>query len=132
MPSLGNEATEGELGSNLGDDIPVNNVVSTRVNKNHPVENIIGDPHTGVQTRHRVEACSSLYAMIKISGILHIFLYSCFISQVEWKNVQMALKDNSWVEAMQEELAQFQKLQVWTLVDLPVGEYAIGIRWVFK
>ena len=33
---------------------------------------------------------------------------------------------------MQEELAQFQKLQVWTLVDLPAGEYAIGTRWVFK
>ena len=48
------------------------------------------------------------------------------------ENFQMALKDNSWVEAMQEELTQFKNLQVWTLVDLPVGEYAIGTRWVYK
>ena len=73
-----------------------------------------------------------MYATIKDTGILHTCLYNCFISQVEPKNVQMALKENSWVEAMQEELAQFQKLQVWTLVDLPVGEYAIGTRWIFK
>ena len=44
----------------------------------------------------------------------------------------MALKDNSWVETMQEELAQFRKLQVQELVDLPGGEYAIGTKWVFK
>ena len=44
----------------------------------------------------------------------------------------MALKEPSWVQAMQEELAQFEKLQVWELVDLPVGEHAIGTRWVYK
>ena len=33
---------------------------------------------------------------------------------------------------MQEELQQFQKLQVWTLVKLPAGERAIGTRWVFR
>jgi hypothetical protein len=44
----------------------------------------------------------------------------------------MALKDNSWVEAMQEELSQFRKLGVWNLVDLPKGEYAFNTKWVFK
>ena len=44
----------------------------------------------------------------------------------------MALKDNSWVEAMQEELAQFKKLKVWELVDLPEGEKEIGTKWIFK
>ena len=33
---------------------------------------------------------------------------------------------------MQEELAQFKKLKVWELVDLPFGEIAIGTKWVFK
>ena len=44
----------------------------------------------------------------------------------------MAFKEPSWVQAMQEELAQFEKLQVWELVDLPAGEHAIGTRWVYK
>ena len=38
------EAIEGKIRTNLGDDIPLNLVVSTRVNKNHPIENIIGNP----------------------------------------------------------------------------------------
>ena len=77
----------------------MDNVVSTQVNKDHPVENIIGNPYTGVQTHHRIEA-TSLYSTIKYIGILDTYLYSCFISQVEPTNIRMALKDNSWVEAM--------------------------------
>ena len=42
------------------------------------------------------------------------------------------MRENSWVEAMQEELAQFRELKVWSLVDLPPGKYAIGTRWVFR
>ncbi|GKC04339.1 hypothetical protein Tco_0995949, partial [Tanacetum coccineum] len=38
------------------------------------------------------------------------------------KKVTQALDDESWVEAMQEELLQFKLLNVWTLVDLPYGK----------
>ncbi|GJR56478.1 putative ribonuclease H-like domain-containing protein [Tanacetum coccineum] len=47
-------------------------------------------------------------------------------------NVSQALKDESWVEAMQEELLQFKLQQVWILVDLPFGKKAIGTKWVFR
>nr|GEX56440.1 putative ribonuclease H-like domain-containing protein [Tanacetum cinerariifolium] len=43
-----------------------------------------------------------------------------------------ALKDPSWVEAMQDELLQFKLLNVWTLVDLPKYKWAIGTKWVFR
>ena len=33
---------------------------------------------------------------------------------------------------MKEELSQFEKSKVWTLVLLPKGQYAIGTKWVFK
>ncbi|GKC26935.1 putative ribonuclease H-like domain-containing protein [Tanacetum coccineum] len=46
-------------------------------------------------------------------------------SIVEPKKVTQALDDESWVEAMQEELLQFKLLNVWTLVDLPHGKKAI-------
>ncbi|GKA40157.1 putative ribonuclease H-like domain-containing protein [Tanacetum coccineum] len=48
------------------------------------------------------------------------------------KTISQALKDESWVEAMQEELLQFKLQQVWILVDLPFGKKAIGTKWVFK
>ncbi|GJX64210.1 putative ribonuclease H-like domain-containing protein [Tanacetum coccineum] len=54
------------------------------------------------------------------------------IGNEEPKKVIQALKDPSWIEAMQEELLQFKLQQVWTLVDLPYGKRAIGTKWVYK
>ncbi|GJZ95666.1 retrovirus-related pol polyprotein from transposon TNT 1-94, partial [Tanacetum coccineum] len=50
----------------------------------------------------------------------------------EPKKVINALKDLSWIEAMQEELLQFKLQDIWTLVELPNGKRAIGTKWVFK
>ncbi|GKF68145.1 putative ribonuclease H-like domain-containing protein [Tanacetum coccineum] len=50
----------------------------------------------------------------------------------ESKKVIQALKDLSWIEAMQEELLQFKLQQVCTLVDLPYGKRAIGTKWVYR
>ncbi|GKD19832.1 putative ribonuclease H-like domain-containing protein, partial [Tanacetum coccineum] len=46
--------------------------------------------------------------------------------------IAQALDDESWVEAMQEEPLQFKIQKVWTLVDLPYGKKAIGIKWVYR
>ncbi|GKC95601.1 putative ribonuclease H-like domain-containing protein [Tanacetum coccineum] len=59
-------------------------------------------------------------------------LFACFLSQIEPKKPVQALKDPSWVEAMQDELLQFKLLKVWTLVDLPRDKWAIGTKWVFR
>ncbi|GKE46040.1 putative ribonuclease H-like domain-containing protein [Tanacetum coccineum] len=53
-------------------------------------------------------------------------------TRMEPKKVTQALDDESWVEAMQEELLQFKLLNVWTLLDLPYGKRVIGTKWVFK
>nr|GEV44668.1 putative ribonuclease H-like domain-containing protein [Tanacetum cinerariifolium] len=47
----------------------------------------------------------------------------------EPKRVYQALKDPSWIEAMQEELLQLKMQKVWILVDLPYGKRAIGTKW---
>ncbi|GJU87743.1 putative ribonuclease H-like domain-containing protein [Tanacetum coccineum] len=46
--------------------------------------------------------------------------------------ITQALDDESWIEAMQEELLQFKIQKVWTLVDLPYGKKAIGTKWVYR
>ncbi|XP_076956395.1 uncharacterized protein LOC143631538 [Bidens hawaiensis] len=109
------ELNETNLDTNLSTDMIVQ---TPYVEKNHPSENIIGDLHERVTRSH--------------SEIANICLYSCFLSQIEPKNIAQALKDNSWVEAMQEELAQFRDLHVWDLVDKPFDKYAIGTKWVFR
>ncbi|GJZ50466.1 putative ribonuclease H-like domain-containing protein [Tanacetum coccineum] len=40
--------------------------------------------------------------------------------------------DESWVDAMQEELLQFEIQKVWVLVDLPYGKKAIGTKWAYQ
>lgn len=45
-----------------------------------------------------------------------------FLSQIEPTDIVQALTDNSWVEAMHEEFAQFRNMQVWELVDKQGGK----------
>ncbi|GJV47709.1 hypothetical protein Tco_1437921 [Tanacetum coccineum] len=58
-------------------------------------------------------------------------LFAYFLSQQEPKKIAQALDDESWVEAMQEELLQLKIQKIWTLVDLPYGKKAIGTKWVY-
>nr|GEV10980.1 putative ribonuclease H-like domain-containing protein [Tanacetum cinerariifolium] len=60
------------------------------------------------------------------------YLSACFLSQMDPKKPVQALKDPSWVEAMQDELLQFKLLKVWTLVDLPKDKWAIGTKRVYR
>nr|GFC52216.1 putative ribonuclease H-like domain-containing protein [Tanacetum cinerariifolium] len=62
----------------------------------------------------------------------HTCMFACFLSQEEPKRVHQALKDTSWIKAMQEELLQFKMQKVWILVDLPYGKRAIGTKWVYR
>ncbi|GKC31534.1 retrovirus-related pol polyprotein from transposon TNT 1-94, partial [Tanacetum coccineum] len=48
------------------------------------------------------------------------------------KEISEALEDESWVDAMQEELLQFKIQKVWILVYLPYGKKAIGTKWVYR
>nr|GEV81834.1 hypothetical protein [Tanacetum cinerariifolium] len=119
--------------SNLETNISVNPIPTTRVHKDHHVNQIIGDLNTAPQTR-------SMTRMVKEQGGLHQIndedfhtcMFSCFLSQEEPKNVHQALKNPSWIEAMQEELLQFKMKKVWVLVNLPKGKRAIGLKWVFR
>ncbi|GKA18203.1 putative ribonuclease H-like domain-containing protein [Tanacetum coccineum] len=91
--------------NNLDTHINVNPIPTTKIHKDHPVEQIIGDIYSAPQTRRMTKSP---------------------------KKVIQALKDPSWIEAIQEELLQFKLQQVWTLVDLPNGKRAIATKWVYR
>ncbi|GJY14979.1 putative ribonuclease H-like domain-containing protein [Tanacetum coccineum] len=97
--------------TNLDTHILVSPTSTTRIHKDHPLEQTIGDIHLAPQTRRMTKNV---------------------IKHVEPKKVIQALQDLSWIEAMQEELLQFKLQQVWTLMDLPYGKRAIGTKWVYK
>ncbi|GKB10174.1 putative ribonuclease H-like domain-containing protein [Tanacetum coccineum] len=123
--------------SNITTTYPVPTTPNTRIHKDHSLDHVIGDVQSGVQTRRMTKTTneqgfiSTVYEG-KTHEDLHTCLFACFLSQEEPKKVIQALKDPSWIEAMQEELLQFKLQQVWTLVDLPYGKRAIGTKWVYR
>lgn len=96
--------------NNLGINVPVPDNPETRIHNTHPQQNIIGNVHSGVQTRNQLRNNNNagLYAAIRESGLQNDWSFACYVSQEEPRSWKEALKDNSWVEAMQEELQQFQ------------------------
>ncbi|KAJ1685792.1 hypothetical protein LUZ63_017182 [Rhynchospora breviuscula] len=83
----------------------------------HPLSNVIGDPREGVRTR---------------SGLNQMIGHCAFVSQLEPKSFKEANVDPNWIVAMQDELNQFERNQVWELVPLPSGKQVIGTKWVYR
>ncbi|GJY80477.1 putative ribonuclease H-like domain-containing protein [Tanacetum coccineum] len=123
--------------NNLDAFMPVSPIPTTRIHKDHPVEQIIRDLHSAPQTRRMTKNLEEhgLFSLVQQRTNHKDFqncLFACFLSQEEPKKVIHALKDPSWIEAMQDELLQFKLQKVWTLVDLPNGKRAIGTKWVYR
>ncbi|GJZ32944.1 putative ribonuclease H-like domain-containing protein [Tanacetum coccineum] len=130
------EEPEVDLG-NITNSYIVPTTPNTRIHKDHPIDNVIGEVQSTVQTRRMSKPTSEqgflsdVYEQ-KTHDTLNTCLYACFLSQIEPTSIAKALSNSSWVEAMQEELLQFKLQQVWILVDLPNGKKAIGTKWVFR
>ncbi|GJR89322.1 putative ribonuclease H-like domain-containing protein [Tanacetum coccineum] len=99
--------------NNLDTTIQVSPILTTRIHKDHPLDQVIGDLQSATQTR---KMSKNLKEHGFVSTIqqrtnhkdLQNCLFACFLSQEEPKKVIHALKDPSWIEAMQEELLQFK------------------------
>nr|GEZ22642.1 hypothetical protein [Tanacetum cinerariifolium] len=59
-------------------------------------------------------------------------MYALTVSTAEPKNIKEAMADSAWIEAMQEELHQFDRLRVWELVDKLFGKTVIRLKWLWK
>ncbi|GJZ57890.1 putative ribonuclease H-like domain-containing protein [Tanacetum coccineum] len=124
--------------NNLDTYFQVSLVPTTRIHKDHPLNQVIGDLQSSTQTRQMTKNLEE-YGFVSTTlkqrtshKDLQNCLFAFFLSHEEPKKVVQALKDPSWIEAMQEELLQFKLQEVWTLVELPNGKRAIGTKWVFR
>ncbi|GKA05647.1 gag-pol polyprotein [Tanacetum coccineum] len=93
---------------------------SDKWTKNHPIEQVIGDPSKPVLTRKRLQTNAE------------VCMYALTVSTIEPKNIKEAMLDHSWIESMQDELNQFKCLDVWVLVECPIGRNIIAVKWIWK
>ncbi|GJX41330.1 putative ribonuclease H-like domain-containing protein [Tanacetum coccineum] len=88
--------------------------------KDHPLENIIGELARPVSTRLQLHE-QALFCY-----------YDAFLTAVEPKTYKDALTQACWIEAMQEELNEFERLEVWELVPRPDKVMVITLKWIYK
>jgi hypothetical protein len=86
------------------------------IQRDHPVDNILGSIKRGVTTRSRLAIFCEFYL---------------FVSSLEPLKVEEVLGDPDWIIAMQEELNNFTRNEVWSIVQRS-KKNVIGTKWVFR
>jgi hypothetical protein len=94
------------------------------VKHNHPPQQLLETIDEGCRLRCRV--------IQPTNEVANQVSYSCYLAQTESKKVDEALQDEGWVSAMHDELHQFTRNDVWTLVPHPAEQNIIGTKWIFK
>nr|GFA19460.1 hypothetical protein [Tanacetum cinerariifolium] len=89
-----------------------------RWTKDHPLEQVIGNPLQSVRTRRQLESDAEMC------------MFVLTVSQTKPKNIKEAMADSAWIESMQEELHQFDRLDVWELVDRQLCTNVINLKWL--
>ncbi|GKC55545.1 retrovirus-related pol polyprotein from transposon TNT 1-94 [Tanacetum coccineum] len=91
-----------------------------RWTKDHTPEQVCGNPSKPVQTRRQLAIDPEMC------------MFAITVSIAELKNIKEAMADFAWIEAMQEELHQFDRVQLWELVDKPFGKTIIKLKCLWK
>ncbi|GJW94846.1 hypothetical protein Tco_0174518 [Tanacetum coccineum] len=91
-----------------------------RWTRDHPLEQVRGNPTMPVQTRRQLATDPEMC------------MFALTVSIIEPKKIKEAMADSPWIEAMQDELHQFDRLKVWELVDKPFGKMVIKLKWLWK
>nr|GEV83027.1 putative ribonuclease H-like domain-containing protein [Tanacetum cinerariifolium] len=91
-----------------------------RWTKDHPLEQVIGNLSQSVRTRRQLESDGEMC------------MFALTMSRTEPKNIKEAMVDSDWIESMQEELHQIDRLEVWELVDKPLCKNVINMKWLWK
>nr|GEU95712.1 copia protein [Tanacetum cinerariifolium] len=88
--------------------------------KDHTLHNIIGQLSRPVST------------WLQLHEQALFCYYDAFLTSVEPKTYKDALTQSCWIEAMQEELNEFERLEVWELVPRPDKVMVITLKWIYK
>ncbi|GJY27306.1 retrovirus-related pol polyprotein from transposon TNT 1-94 [Tanacetum coccineum] len=91
-----------------------------RWTKDHPIANVTDDLSRSVSTRKQLKT-DTMWCY-----------FDAFLTSVEPKNFKQTMTEPSWIDAMQEEIHKFKRLQVWELVPCLDKVMLIKLKWIYK
>ncbi|GKF54658.1 retrovirus-related pol polyprotein from transposon TNT 1-94, partial [Tanacetum coccineum] len=89
------------------------------------------DPYFGIPIPETPSDQSSSSDSIHTIQAL-FYYYDAFLTSVEPKTYKDAFTQSCWIEAIQEELNEFERLKVWELVPRPDKVMVITLKWIYK
>ncbi|GJT88408.1 putative ribonuclease H-like domain-containing protein [Tanacetum coccineum] len=92
----------------------------SRWSKDHPIANVIRDPSRSIFIRKQLKT-DAMWCY-----------FDAFLTFIETKNFKQAMTEPSWIDAMQEEIHEFERLQVWELVPCPNKVMLIKLKRIYK
>ncbi|GJS77696.1 retrovirus-related pol polyprotein from transposon TNT 1-94 [Tanacetum coccineum] len=120
-----NEHDDSELVKDLGVAEDQVSIIREPISETEPsITNVAPSTEAGVTTRSKIKYSEAVSA--------HECLYVNFLFEIEPKKLIEALEEEGWIIAMQEELNQFERNKVWSLVPIPYGKTIIGTKWILK
>ncbi|KAJ9556946.1 LOW QUALITY PROTEIN: hypothetical protein OSB04_011560 [Centaurea solstitialis] len=90
---------------------------ASSLTRSHLIDQVLGNLGSGVKTRHQSA---------------NFCLFVGFISDIEPKKIKDIILHPNWVTAMQEELAEFIRNNVWELTSRRRKRSVIGTKWIFR
>ena len=95
--------------------------------KDHRKEQIIVESSEKVLTLSQVKA-KQIALLSKVEG----GMVNSVSAKIEPKTINVALDHSDWVQAMQDELNEFERNRVWRLIPTPKEASVVGLKWVFR
>ncbi|GJU70710.1 retrovirus-related pol polyprotein from transposon TNT 1-94 [Tanacetum coccineum] len=117
--SLHEDSTSQGSSSNVRPSHTLLEIIS-RWTKDHIIENVIGYPSRSVSTRKQPKT-DAMWCY-----------FDAFLTSIELKNFKQAMTEPSWINAMQEEIHKFERLQVWELVPCLDKVMLTKLKWIYK
>nr|GEW85511.1 hypothetical protein [Tanacetum cinerariifolium] len=119
LESLHKDSTSQGSSSNVR---PIHTPIESlgRWTKGHPIANVIGDPSRSVSTRKQLKT-DAMWCY-----------FDAFLTSVEPKNFKQVMTEPSWINAMQEKIHEFKRIQVWELVSCLDKTMLTKLKWIYK
>nr|GEV05277.1 Gag-Pol polyprotein [Tanacetum cinerariifolium] len=107
----------------------INQAVRITKNAHDEDDDFINIFCTPVQDRRET---SSLRTRRQLESDGKMCMFALIVSRTEPKNIKEAMADSAWIESMQEELYQLDRLDIWKLIDRPLCKNVINMKWLWK